>query len=110
MPRLRSLPPLAKLLAPFVPIAPKETDQHLGTAAHKDWSRKVKERAGYRCEDPEHASSTPRSGPGVVLYADHIQERQDAPHLALDLNNGMCRCAPCHVRKTHQARAQRLAR
>ncbi|WP_083533251.1 HNH endonuclease [Bosea sp. WAO] len=107
MARLRALPPLASSLPPLVPVAPKQTDAELGTAAHRTWARQVKERAGYRCQDPEHDRATPRSGPGVALYADHVEERQDAPHRALDPLNGMCRCASCHVRKTHRARAAR---
>jgi 5-methylcytosine-specific restriction protein A len=108
MPRLRSLPPLAQPLPPLVPVAAKQTDADLGTSTHKAWADRIKRRAGYRCEDPEHDERHPRSGPGVTLYADHIEERQDAPHRALDDGNGMCRCARCHGRKTHQARVERL--
>lgn len=109
-PRLRTLAPLAQPLPPLVPTAPKQADADLGTAAHREWREEVKRRAGYRCEDPQHDSQWPRSGPGVQLYADHIEERQDAPHRALDPLNGMCRCARCHGWKTADARVERHAR
>lgn len=108
MVRVRSLPPMVQPLPPMVPAAPKRADPELGTTAHKAWARDVKERAGWRCEDPDHDTSRPRGGPGVALYADHIVERHDAPHLALDRTNGMCRCAPCHGRKTAAERDRRL--
>lgn len=110
MPRVRSLPPMIQPLPPMVPVAPKRADPELGTAAHKSWAEDVKLRAGYRCEDPDHDSRRPRSGPGVALYADHVIERQDAPHLALERSNGMGRCAPCHGRKTAAERGRRLGR
>lgn len=98
-PRLRALPPLASSLPPLVPSATKQTDADLGTAAHRNWAERVKRRAGYRCEE---CGAT-----GRAMIADHIEERQDAPHRALDDSNGRCLCAPCHVRKTHRARAAR---
>lgn len=109
MARLRALPPRLGKAPSRWPSQPKRTDAELGTAAHKDWARAVKERAGYRCEDPDHDARQPRGGPGVTVYADHIEERQDAPCKALDIRNGMCRCAACHTRKTHRARAERIA-
>ena len=100
MARLRSLPQRLGKAPSRWPSQPKRTDPELGTAAHRTWAQQVKERAGYACEDPDHDATMPRSGPGVTVYADHIEERQDAPHLALALGNGMCRCASCHVGKT----------
>ena len=108
MPRLRSLPPRLGPAPSRWPKQTKRTDAELGTAAHKAWAEDVKARAGYQCQDPDHDPRQHRGGAGVTLYADHIEERQDAPHLALDRNNGMCRCASCHVRKTHLARVARL--
>lgn len=108
MARLRSLPPRLKAAPSRFPSVQKQTDAELGTAAHRTWAKQVKERAGYRCEDPDHDPRQPRGGAGVAVYADHIEERQDAPDKALDISNGMCRCAACHTRKTHRARAERL--
>ena len=108
MPRLRALPPRLGKAPSRWPSQTKRTDPELGTAAHRTWARAVKERAGYRCEDPAHDPRQPRGGAGVAVYADHIEERRDAPGKALDISNGMCRCAACHTRKTHRARAERL--
>ena len=107
-PRLRSLPPRIRSAPPRIPSAPKVTDAHYGTPAHKAWARAVKERAGWKCEDPDHDPRTPRAGGHV--YADHIEERRDAPERELDLSNGRCVCAACHTRKTAKARTTRLSR
>lgn len=68
MPRLRALPPRLGKAPSRWPSQPKRTDPELGTAAHKGWARAVKERAGYRCEDPDHDARQPRGGPGVAVY------------------------------------------
>ncbi len=109
MGRLRAAPPRLRAAPSRFPAQPKQTDADLGTADHKAWAQRIKQRAGYRCEDPDHDPRQPRGGQGVTLYADHIQERQDAPHMALSDDNGMCRCASCHTRKTAKARAARLS-
>lgn len=87
-------------------LPPKTVDPHYQTPEHREWSRKVIERAGGRCEDPEC------KGPhwkGQRLYADHKVELKDggAP---FDLANGMARCASSHTRKTARLRAERTAR
>lgn len=71
---------------------PKRKADHYGTPEHRAWERAVKERAGFRCEQCGNDQGR--------MYADHIQEIRDAPHLALDLSNGQCLCSSCHGRKT----------
>src|ERR1044072_7321565 len=64
----------------------------------------IRKARGDRCEDPQHNSSSPRTG--IRLYGDHIKELKDggAP---LDPANIMLRCSSCHQRKTAQERAGR---
>lgn len=86
-----------------VPVAPKETDSHYGSAAHKDWARAVKVRAGWRCQHPGCSNGPPEHR----LYADHVVELRDggAP---LDPANGKALCGKHHTLKTVQERAARL--
>lgn len=101
MGRLRALPPRLGAAPSRWPKQAKTPDAHYQTPEHRQWANAVKERAGWRCEDCGSA--------GVKLYADHVQELKDAPHLALELSNGRSRCAACHGRKTADERARRLA-
>lgn len=107
MGRLRAAPPRLRAAPSRFPAQPKERADHYGTPAHEAWARAVKERAGWKCEGADHEPGQPRQG--VKLYADHVQEITDAPHLALDPTNGQALCASCHGRKTAQARRQRFA-
>jgi len=79
----------------------KRADVELLTSEHREWRRIVLDRAGHGCEDCGRSDCT--------LYADHIIERQDGGAL-YDPANGRCRCASCHVIKTHRERAARMAR
>jgi len=81
-------------------------DPYLNTKAHRKWAAQVLQRAGYRCEDPNHDPRYPRGG---KLHADHVRERRDAPELALALSNGVARCPRCHIQKTHRERARRMS-
>lgn len=101
MGRLRAAPPRLRAAPSRFPAQPKERAAHYGTPEHEAWALAVKRRAGWRCEECDAS--------GVKLYADHVQEISDAPHLALDPANGRALCASCHGRKTAQARAHRLA-
>jgi 5-methylcytosine-specific restriction protein A len=101
MGRLRALPPRLGAAPSRWPRQPKQRADHYGTPEHAAWSKAVKERAGWRCEEC-HAT-------GCKLYADHVLEIADAPHLALELSNGRALCSSCHGRKTEQARQARLA-
>ena len=67
-------------------------------------NRLFKER-GRRCEDPRCARP---HGPWGQLYGDHIIELRDGG-ADLDPANVLIRCAPCHGRKTAEARATRQA-
>lgn len=86
--------------------APKVTERHYGTKAHKDWAAEVIRRAGGKCQDPQHVDT----GRPYRVVADHDKERKDAPELQLDPGNGICRCWPCHTRKTNAVRAERQRR
>lgn len=59
---------------------------------------------GHCCEDPD---CTAKHKPGGRIYFDHIEERKDAPHLALEPSNIMGRCGASHSRKSAKARAER---
>ncbi|MEI9804079.1 MAG: HNH endonuclease [Pseudolabrys sp.] len=59
---------------------------------------------GRRCQDEQHDPAKPREG--VRLYGDHIVEIKDSG-AKLDPANVLLRCAPCHGRKTAEARAER---
>ncbi|MCW5695800.1 MAG: HNH endonuclease [Bauldia sp.] len=89
-----------------LPPAPKQTDPHYLTPAHREWRRQVLQRDGYQCRDPEHDPARPRSG--VRLFADHIVELKDGG-AALDVSNGLARCASCHAAKTHREKRRRQA-
>lgn len=86
---------------------PKQVDGHYGTAAHKDWARRVKQRAKWRCEHVDHNGvRCEHRYPKHKLYADHVIEIRDGG-AALDLSNGQCLCAVHHSEKTAQERAIR---
>ncbi|SEB97624.1 hypothetical protein [Bradyrhizobium erythrophlei] len=88
---------------------PKLADPHYQTAEHKDWARKVKGRAGWRCEHVEDGRRCERSrANGDQVYADHVIEIRDDRSRALDLDNGACKCAEHNVRKGLEARANRM--
>lgn len=86
-----------------VPVQPKKVDSIYNTAEYAAWREAVIKRANGACEDNECVAPL---APGR-RYADHIKELRDggAP---FDLNNGKCRCASCHTRKTLRERAARL--
>lgn len=83
----------------------KHFDPYYSSPEHREWRKAVLQRAGHRCEDPEHDGERAVR----VLYADHIVERRDGGS-ATDVANGMARCAACHVRKTARVRAQRMTK
>lgn len=108
MARIRCAPPrIATADTRRVLPPPKRADAELLTPEHRAWREAVLQRAGHRCQDPQHDPQRPRSG--VRLYADHIVERRDGGALT-DLANGVARCASCHGRKTAAERARRMAR
>jgi 5-methylcytosine-specific restriction protein A len=59
---------------------------------------------GRRCQDAEHDPLLPRDG--VRIYGDHVVELSDGG-AKLDPRNILLRCAPCHGRKTAEARIAR---
>jgi hypothetical protein len=89
----------------IVPRAPKVADPWYNSAEHKAWVAAVIARAGGRCQDP---TCKAKHWPGMRIYADHIKERRDRPDLALDVRNGMARCASAHTKKTLAERAKRM--
>ena len=73
------------------------------TPEYRVWRAEVIRRSGGQCQDPRHDPGRSRG----KLYADHVKELRDggAP---FDVSNGLARCAPCHLRKTIDARVDRL--
>ncbi len=102
---LRNLGPRVAIADTRIARPPaKEVNPHYTTPEHRAWRAVVVARAGGRCQDPACASPAR----GARLYADHVIELRDGGD-ALDLANGMARCAACHARKTLAERARRMA-
>lgn len=104
MAKLRTLAPhIATLDTSCARPLPKITEAHYHTPEHREWSRKVIERADGRCQGRGCGRT------GVRLFADHIIELKDggAP---LDLNNGQALCGSCHTTKTAEKRRERMMR
>lgn len=90
---------------------PKTADPHYQTKEHEDWARKVKNRAGWRCEHVEAGVRCERSrARGDRMYADHRIEVRDDLSKALDLDNGQCLCPRHHTEKTAAERRKRMSR
>lgn len=76
---------------------------HYQSDGHKAWALAVKKRDGFRCV------VCGAHGPGVRLIADHVIEIEDGG-ARFDLDNGACKCLPCHNRKTAVAKAARVGK
>lgn len=99
---LRCHPPM--LAAPsrrIAPVAERAFASYYQTAEHREWSQKVRVRAGFRCEAcgirPDR------------LFADHIIELTDGGSRT-DLANGQALCPSCHATKTSRTLKARLDR
>jgi len=57
----------------------------------QSWAMAVKERDGYRCQNPKCRS---RNG---IMHAHHIHNYADYPELREDIDNGITLCVDCHV-------------
>jgi 5-methylcytosine-specific restriction protein A len=68
------------------------------SAEHKAWALRVKQRAGWRCEDCGRA--------GTQLYADHVVELQYGGDR---LGKGRALCPSCHTLKTNRERTKRFS-
>lgn len=104
MGRMKCLPSRLGTLGGKVHPAPKVTDPHYGTQAHKDWVKEVFKRAGGRCQWP----GCTRSAPESRMFADHVVERKDGG-AELDPLNGRLLCGAHHTEKTAAERKKRLA-
>ena len=81
----------------------KQAAPHYATPEHKAWRAAVIARAGGACQWPDCGRRERR------MFADHIDEIQDAPGKKLEPENGQCLCGAHHTIKTNQARARRQA-
>jgi hypothetical protein len=92
-------PRIPSLTGRSVPWPDKLVKPHYHDPKHQDWSKQVRERAGYICEQCGRSE--------FRMFADHIVELEDggAP---FDVSNGQCLCGACHTRKTIGERANRL--
>jgi 5-methylcytosine-specific restriction protein A len=81
------------------------SDPFYGSPAWKAFRAAVIRERGLRCQDKEH----PPGQPVMTVDLDHIVELRDGG-ARLDRRNVMLRCRSCHVRKTQQARKDRLER
>jgi 5-methylcytosine-specific restriction enzyme A len=85
-------------------VREKKADPFYLSPEWKALMRDIIKQRGRRCEDEQHDPSKPREG--MRVYGDHVIEIKDGGAL-LDPNNILCRCGPCHGRKTAAARADR---
>jgi 5-methylcytosine-specific restriction protein A len=109
-PRLRNLGPRVQTLdTRTAKPLPKKADEHYGTAEHRAWAKKVKDRAGWRCEYVERGQRCENRHPTSVMYADHIEDVKDRPDLALEISNGRCACNSHNTRSGIAARAARMS-
>lgn len=68
------------------------TDLDRNRYPSKLWSRRVKERDGYKCRECGCDNGT--------LHSHHIKRWMDYPELRYDVDNGITLCEPCH-QKAH---------
>lgn len=66
------------------------------SARHKAWRQAVLERDGYICRDCSRVC-----GSKGEAHADHVIPVKVRPDLRYVLENGACRCASCHQKKTN---------
>ena len=84
-------------------LPPKTAAAWYLTPEHREWSKEVIRRAGFRCEGQGCGRTDTR------LFADHIIEIRDGGS-KLDPTNGRALCGKCHSLKTAAVRAQRMTR
>ena len=53
-----------------------------------EWRKRINERDGHKCT---------KCGSGNNLVAHHVIEWKEAPHLRLDMKNGITLCKSCHI-------------
>src|SRR4051812_36510820 len=82
----------------------KQADPFYTSAEWKALMRQIIKARGRRCEDDRHDMANAREG--IRLYGDHVIEIKDGG-ARLDPSNVLLRCAPCHGRKTAEARVAR---
>lgn len=58
---------------------------------HRVWADAVKERDGYRCQNPRCNN---RAG---IMHAHHIYNYADFPEMRYEVSNGITLCEPCHT-------------
>jgi len=90
---------MGRLTGKSVPVMPKLVDSIYMTAEYALWAKKVKARAGYRCELCGRSEER--------MFADHIKEIKDDGSF-LDIRNGQCLCGSCHTKKTHDHKRLRM--
>lgn len=54
----------------------------------RSWSKKIKERDGYKCTE---------CGATNHLHSHHIKSKATHPELKYDMNNGITLCYDCHI-------------
>jgi 5-methylcytosine-specific restriction enzyme A len=108
MARIRTLAPLVpKSDGRTVKTEPKQADPFYQDPRHKQFRAVVLARSGYRCEAlDERGARCTKSAPAHMLFADHIEERNDGGDL-YDPANGQCLCGSHHTSKTMRERARR---
>ncbi len=96
-----SIGKLATKRVPSMLRSSKPVEAWYRTPDYVRWSRAIRERASFRCEQCGRVDTR--------MFADHIKEVKDGGSL-FDLNNGMCLCGSCHVLKTNVERLLRAER
>ena len=74
----------------------KETRALRHRVEHRRWSRWVRERDSYTCQDCGIYSTEERP---IQVHAHHVKEFSKYPELRCDIGNGVTLCIPCHDRR-----------
>ena len=68
----------------------KRRSESKQSAKCKEWTKKVKERDGFKCIFCECEKT---------IHAHHIKPWKDYPELRFDMNNGISLCGSCHAKE-----------
>lgn len=73
--------------------------KHYDRKRHREWSEKVKRRAGYLCQECRKYGRTENGLPVAAKIAHHIKPLAQYPELAYDVTNGEALCLKCHAKR-----------
>lgn len=100
--KLSRPPPRIAAPPPRLTVAPKTADPFYLSSEWRAFATAIKQQRGWVCEACDADMRSNRR----ALHADHIIERKDGG-AEYDPANVICRCQPCHNRKTARVAAGR---